>query len=113
MQEQIEILNELSRQLHLISGKVYDDAYLEYKFNPQENWYSFSAWYEQNGRKEIPENFDSFSDDSQKMCESLHDVMHKHTGGDWRKFILTIDKNREVKTQFIYDVQSCMDQFKD
>lgn len=29
------------------------------------------------------------------------------------KFVLIIDKNREVKTQFIYETQSTMDVLKD
>ena len=39
--------------------------------------------------------------------------MQSHTGGDWRKFILTIDETGQAKTQFIYEIQSCMDQFRE
>lgn len=47
-----------------------------------------------------------------ELCNELHARMQKSTGGDWRKLIFTIE-NGKVKTKFIYDIQSCMDQFKD
>ena len=43
------------------------------------------------------------------LCQQLHDEMQNYTGGDWRKFILTLNEKGEAKTQFIYDIQSCMD----
>ena len=39
--------------------------------------------------------------------------MQAHTDRDWRKFILTLDETDQAKTQFIYKIQSCMDQFND
>ena len=57
-----------------------------------------------------PEKFDSLDEDRiANLCQQLHDEMQNHTGGDWRKFILTLNEKGEAKTQFIYDIQSCMD----
>lgn len=47
------------------------------------------------------------------MCKQLHDEMQLHIGGDWRKCVLTIDEQGKAKTEFIYEIQSCMDEFKD
>ncbi len=46
MDKQLEILNELSSILHFSTEIKYDSAHLEYKFNPDEQWNSFSVWYE-------------------------------------------------------------------
>lgn len=39
--------------------------------------------------------------------------MQAHTGGDWRKFILTINESGEVNTKFIYEIQSVLDELED
>ncbi|OUY05877.1 immunity protein YezG family protein [Acinetobacter populi] len=113
MEEQLRILNELSRILHFSTEIAYNSAHLVYKFNPDEQWYSFSAWYEKNHQNYSPNNFDKISNEAQELCKELHNEMQAHTGGDWRKFVLTLNEKGEAKTQFIYDIQSCMDEFKD
>jgi len=111
--KQLEILNELSSILHFSTEIKYDSAHLEYKFNPDEQWNSFSVWYEKNQQNYSPNDFDKISYEAQELCKELHNEMQSHTGGDWRKFILTIDETGQAKTQFIYEIQSCMDQFRE
>ena len=43
------------------------------------------------------------------LCENLNNIMRKHTCGDWQKFVLTIDEDREVQTEFSYEPQSLYD----
>lgn len=108
-------------QLDLLQ-KIYDEFklskdgfdYLEYiyKFNPDENWVGTELFTSENG---IPKTINLMEESEEKikeLCNELHTCMQIHTGGDWRKLIFTIE-NGKVKTKFIYDVQSCMDQFKD
>ena len=110
---QVNILNELAKILHYSSGSLYDSAHLEYKFNPDEGWRSISMWYENEGKTLPPKQDDTDQKNIDQMCKQLHDEMQSHTGGDWRKFILTIDEQGKAKTQFIYEIKSCMDQFND
>lgn len=111
MDKQLELLNKLAEMLHN-NCHNYDVAYLEYKFNPDENWFHFSSWYVSNEKNYTPENYDNLKDCSFKLCAELHQEMLSHTEGDWRKFMLSLTRNGDVKTQFIYDIQSCMDIFK-
>ncbi|MCT9979478.1 hypothetical protein M2R48_14165 [Acinetobacter sp. I-MWF] len=113
MEAQVNILNELAKILHYSSGSLYDSAHLEYKFNPDEGWRSISMWYENEGKTLPPKQDDADQKNIDQMCKQLHDEMQSHTGGDWRKFILTIDEQGKAKTQFIYEIQSCMDEFND
>ncbi|KGQ70579.1 hypothetical protein OA57_05565 [Chelonobacter oris] len=112
MQKQLEILKKLSKCLHCCTRRKYNSAVMEFKFNPEEGWSSFSAWYIVNEKNYPPENFEGLKEHSKLLCQELHAEMQVHTGGDWRKFILMIDESGEVKTQFIYAIQSCMDEFK-
>jgi len=113
MNKKIEILNDIVKYIHINSILNYDLAHLEYKFNLEEQWYSFSVWYEKNHQNYSPNDFDKISNEAQELCKKLHNEMQAHTGGDWRKFILTLDETGQAKTQFIYEIQSCMDQFND
>ncbi len=112
IEQQIEILNKLAYILNNSTDKVYTSAHLEYKFNIDEGWRSLTIWYIENNKNFSPTNFDDIGEEVKKLCQELHNRMQDHTGGDWRKFILTIDGNREAKTQFIYEPQSCMDEFE-
>ncbi len=110
---QIKILNKLVNIVNNSTDEVYDTAHLEYKFNPDEGWRSLTIWYVKDSKNFSSQNFDSISPEVRLICQELHSEMQSHTGGDWRKFILTIDENREAKTQFIYEVQSCMDDIEE
>lgn len=111
--EQTEILNKLANYLYNGTSLEYDKAYLEYKFNPEEKWYSISSWYEKNGKNFSAEEseFDFICNNSIKLCQDLHGIMLKQTGGDWRKFVLMLNDKGESSTQFIYDKQSRLDNF--
>ena len=88
--------------------------YLEYiyKFNPDENWVGTELFISENGVSKMSSLNEESEEKIQELCNELHIRMQKHTGGDWRKLIFTIE-NGKVKTKFIYDVQSYMDQFKE
>lgn len=50
MKDQINILNEIAEILYYGTNKEYDTAHIEYKFNPEEAWSSFSWWYTKNNK---------------------------------------------------------------
>ncbi len=113
MNKQIEILNDIVKYIHANSIVNYDSFIFEYKFNPDEGWANFHLDYCKDNKSYLAsiQNFD-FST-LEDLSKKLHDEMQSHTGGDWRKFILTIDEQGKVKTQLIYEIQSCMDEFND
>ena len=111
IEQQVEILNNIVREINTQSKTEYDSFRFEYKFNPDEGWSQYGVYFIRNGLEELSQDINY--DEITMNCEKLHSIMQAHTGGDWRKFILTIDENMEVKTKFIYEVQSCLDEFID
>ena len=43
------------------------------------------------------------------LSQNLHDIMESQTGGDWREFIMYMQDDGELKTQFNYDIITIMD----
>lgn len=37
------------------------------------------------------------------LIRELHAIMKRHTGGDWKKFILSLDETEKAHTKFIYE----------
>ncbi|WP_436897342.1 hypothetical protein [Acinetobacter gyllenbergii] len=111
MQSQIELLNEIAREIHIHRPFDYNSWRFEYKFNPDEGWSEYGVFFTRNNEEYLSPDFNY--DLIIKLSQELHDEMQSHTGGDWRKFVLTIDENGEAKTKFIYEIQSCMDEFED
>ena len=112
MQKQFEILNEICTVLFENLVKFDKFIYI-YKFNLEENWVGTQVSTFLNGEKIASGLTSEIKDIINNLCQDLHDEMQSHTGGDWRKFILTIDESGKAKTEFIYEIQSCMDEFKD
>lgn len=110
--KQQNILNEICQNFFSNSRK-FDSLEYEYKFNPDEGWCESNTIARINGKIESLELPFEVRFKNQELSQKLHDEMQSHTGGDWRKFILTIDENGEAKTKFIYEIQSCMDEFND
>lgn len=107
MHKQFELLNQICSIL-LNTPKKIDSLRFIYKFNRNENWDGIDFVTIIDGKKEILPTYFNY-DEIRSLCEKLHDSMQKHTGGDWQKFVLTIDENREVQTEFSYEPQSLYD----
>lgn len=111
----------MNEQLNLLQ-KIYDEFklskdrfdYLEYiyKFNPDESWIGTELFVSENGVPKMIKLREESEEKIKNLCKELHMCMEMHTGGDWRKLVFIIE-NGKIKTKFIYDVQSCMEQFKD
>ena len=111
MPNQVELLNKILQEVHKYRPFDYNSWKLEYKFNPDEGWSEYGVFFSRNNTEYLPPDFNY--DLIIKYSQELHNMMQLHTGGDWRKFILTIDEQGKAKTEFIYEIQSCMDEFKD
>lgn len=111
MHNQVELLNKIAQNIHESRPFDYESWRFEYKFNPDEVWSEYGVFFIKDKQEYLPPNFNY--DLIKEYIQQLHNVMKSHTGGDWRKFILTIDEQGKAKTEFIYEIQSCMDEFKD
>ena len=107
--QQMEILNKICSILTNAPKKI-DRLKFVYRFNHEKNWYGTALVTIVNGKVEAMNYLDT--NEICKLCEQLHDVMQKHTGGDWQKFTLTIDEEGEAHTEFSYEPQSCSDGFE-
>ena len=107
MHKQFELLNQICSIL-LNAPKKIDSLRFIYKFNKNENWGGMDFVTIIDEKKEILPTYFNY-DEIRSLCEQLHDSMQKHTGGDWQKFVLTIDEDREVQTEFSYEPQSLYD----
>lgn len=109
MNRQFEILNEICSLLFHNTPKEFDSLVYVYKFNPDECWIGARVSTVICGKKEALDWSPDILRKIRGLCKNLHQVMQDHTGGDWRKFVLRIDENKEVTTNFIYEVQSYTD----
>ncbi len=108
MQKQFELLNHICKCI-FSTNVNFDTMEFVYSFSPEEEWSGTRTSAVKNNEKISLNLSSNIMNEIENTCELLHAEMQAHTGGDWRKFILTIDENREAKTKFIYEPQSCMD----
>ena len=108
MQKQFDLLNETC-SIFFSAPEKFDSLEYEYKFNPEEDWVGTKLGTLFQGKVVYLTLAEQDEDRIMDLCQQLHDEMQNYTGGDWRKFILTLNEKGEAKTQFIYDIQSCMD----
>lgn len=112
MKKQFELLNNICSEFYSTSEE-FDSLEYVYKFNPEEGQVGTELITIINGIARPIHLTDSSEDKIKDLCNMLHDEMQAHTGGDWRKMILTINEEGKVNTKFSYEIQSCMDQFKE
>lgn len=104
MREQFECLDNIVKCIYSEAGCNYLGYIYEYRFNPDEGW-------EEYGISIINEDSEvillSRIDYREIVIfsEKLHQLMKKHTGGDWKKFVLIIDEKGKVTTKFEYQDQ--------
>ena len=108
IQKQLDILNKIC-SIFFSVPENFDSLVFEYRFDPEEGWSGTKLTTLREGKPiqtTLPEQ-DEYT--LEELCEKLHDEMQAHTGGDWRKFTLTIDENGEAKTKFSYEIISISD----
>ncbi|MFC0323940.1 hypothetical protein ACFFHT_10315 [Gallibacterium melopsittaci] len=104
MEQQQEILSQITQLLHNHCQGGYLEAYLEYKFSLSENWSSFSSWFIKENKNNVPNRFSELKEAAEPLCEQLYFLMKEKN--DWRKMELKIDKDRRVSVHYSYEKQS-------
>ncbi|WP_386698371.1 hypothetical protein [Lonepinella sp. MS14436] len=75
-------------------------------FDLEDGWSGLSLFYIINKDK-VPGHFSKNSKmELELMCEELHKEMQKGKDTDWRKLIILIEFDRDMKVNFIYEKQS-------
>lgn len=105
IEQQTMILNNLCQLLHDNADEGYDEACCEFKYYFGDDGslgfgakFHFSIDGLVNSRVFRDTNENRFDD----LILKLHTLMKEHTGGDWKTFTLTLDKNGKATTKFDY-----------
>ena len=112
MEKQLELLDCIVKEIYQESEGDWKNCKFQYKFNSDEGWLQYGIYVVNKNDQEILIQEANYSILTE-LCQKLHDEMQAHTGGDWRKMVLTINEEGKVNTKFSYEIQSCMDQFKE
>jgi len=112
MQKQFDLLNNIC-SIFFSAPEKFNFLEYEYKFNPEETWVGTKLITKLDGNPVQITLSEQDEDKLMDLCQELHDEMQAHTGGDWRKFILTINESGEANTKFIYEIQSVLDELED
>ncbi|OBY57290.1 hypothetical protein ACKI1H_27995 [Pseudomonas sp. YH-1] len=103
IEQQVRILNSLTQIMHDSAGGNYDEMCCEFEYEAYNGGWSVGSKYKFIlGGVTVSELLDDPEDNASGLVHELHELMKSHTGGDWRKFVLSIDPNGKANTKFIY-----------
>ena len=104
--QQVNLLKEIYEEAcNQLNGKPFSK--FNYTFNNKESWERYGIYFFDNGKSVLIEDADYKK--IANLSQNLHDIMESQTGGDWREFIMYMQDDGELKTQFNYDIITIMD----
>ena len=104
--QQVNLLKEIYEEAcNQLNGKPFSK--FNYTFNNKEGWERYGIYFFDNGKSVLIEDADYKK--IANLSQHLHDIMESQTGGDWREFIMYMQDDGDLKTQFNYDIITIMD----
>jgi hypothetical protein len=103
IEQQVEVLNALTQIMHDSACGQYEEMCCEFEYEVYDGGWSVGSKYSfvRNGLF-VSEFLDDPEDRASGFVHKLHELMKSHTGGDWKKFVLSIDVSGKANTKFIY-----------
>ena len=103
IEKQLEVLNGLTKIMHDSSRGDYEEMRCEFDYEVYVGGWSVGSKYSfiRNGLS-VSELLDDPEDKASDFVHQLHELMKAHTGGDWKKFVLSIDSSGKANTKFTY-----------
>ncbi|MGH8383469.1 hypothetical protein [Pseudomonas sp.] len=103
IEQQVEALNALTQIMHDSACGQYEEMRCEFEYEDYDGGWSVSSKYSfvRNGLS-VSDLLDDPEDRASDFVHELHRLMKSHTGGDWKKFVLSIDPSGKANTKFIY-----------
>lgn len=105
IEEQTKILNSLLSIMIESIGNAYDSCSCQFEYD-----YGYEDGSSSTGAElSYIHNLENHSIGIKSMgtidslIRELHSIMKRHTGGNWKKFILSLDETGKAHTKFIYD----------
>lgn len=101
--KQVEILNLLSQIMHNSALGQYEEVRCEFEHEIYDDGWSVSSKYSivRDGSL-LSELLSDPEDRASELVHELHILMKSHTGGNWKKFLLSIDSCGKASTSFKY-----------
>ncbi|PYC35715.1 hypothetical protein DMX05_21380 [Pseudomonas soli] len=103
IEQQVEILSELVQIMHDSADGAYDSLCCEFDHEAYEGgWSVGSAYAFVRDGVSVSKILADPDDRASDLVNQLHQVMQAHTGGDWSKFLLSVDGEGRANTKFTY-----------
>ena len=103
IEQQVQILNTLTQIMHDSASGSYEEIRCEFEHEVYDGGWSAASKYSfvRDGFL-FSEFLDDPEDRVSSLVHKLHESMKSHTGGDWRKFVLTVAFGGQANTKFTY-----------
>ncbi|MGZ0102154.1 hypothetical protein [Achromobacter sp. KK8] len=103
IEKQVEILNSLVQIMHESAKGAYEEIRCEFDHEVYDEGWSVGSKYSfiRDGSF-FSEYLDDPEDRVSSLVHELHELMKSHTGGDWKKFVLTLAVGGKANTKFTY-----------
>lgn len=100
---QVQILNALTQIMHDSAKGAYEEICCEFEYEVYDGGWSVGSKYSlvRDGLF-VSEYLDDSDDRVSSLVHKLHELMKSHTGGDWKKFVLTSTADGKANTKFTY-----------
>lgn len=103
IEKQVQILDLLTQIMHDSADGQYEELRCDFEYEAYEGGWSVGTKY-----SFVRDGFlcsERMTDVEGKIpshVHNLHELMKSHTGGDWKKFLLTVDSSGKANTKFTY-----------
>lgn len=103
IEQQVEVLNALTQIMHDSACGQYEEMRCEFEYEIYDGGWSVGSKYSfvRDGLS-VSEFLDDPEDRASGLVHELHELMKSHTGGDWKKFVLSIEPDGKASTKFTY-----------
>lgn len=101
--QQVDVLNALTQIMHDSACGQYEEMRCEFEYEIYDGGWSVGSKYSfvRDGLS-VSEFLDDPKDRASDLVHKLHELMKSHTGGDWKKFVLSIEHDGKASTKFTY-----------
>lgn len=103
IEQQVEVLNALTQIMHDSACGQYEEMHCEFEYEIYDGGWSVGSKYAfvRDGLS-VSELLDDPENRASGLVHKLHELMKLHTGGDWKKFVLSIGSDGKASTKFTY-----------
>ena len=103
IERQIELLNAITQIMHKSAQGAYDEMRCDFEYETYKGgWSAGSAYNFARDGASFSELLDDPDDIASGLVHDLHELMRMHTGGDWKKFVLTVGADGKAHAEFSY-----------